>query len=40
MTTVASGTVIEIEVFRHNARTTHKVVRLNVDGLTPEESLI
>ncbi len=40
MIVVASGTVGEIEVFRHNARTTHKVVRLNVDGLTQEESLI
>ncbi len=40
MTTVASGTVSEIEVFRHNARTTHTVVRLNVDVLTHEESLI
>lgn len=40
MTTTASRTVNDIEVFRRNARTTHKVVRLNVDGLTQEESLI
>lgn len=37
--TVPSGSVSEVEVLRHNARTTHKVVRLNVDGLTHDESL-
>jgi hypothetical protein len=30
----------EIELFRHSARTVHKVVQLNVDGLTQSDSLI
>lgn len=30
----------EVEVFRQQARMIHKVVRVNVDGLTQEESLI
>jgi uncharacterized damage-inducible protein DinB len=30
----------EIEVFRNNARTTHRVVQLNLEGLTHEDSLI
>ena len=33
-------TVSEIELFRHSARTVHKVVQLNVDGLTQSDSLI
>jgi len=33
-------TDIEIEIFRQSARTTHKAVRLNVEGLTHAESLI
>jgi len=40
MTTAVSGTVSEVEVLRHQARTTREVVRRNVDGLTQEESLI
>jgi hypothetical protein len=32
--------VSEVEILRHQARTTRQVVRLNVDGLTQEESLI
>jgi hypothetical protein len=40
MTTAASATVSEVEVFRHQAHVTHEVVRLNVDGMTHEESLI
>lgn len=40
MTTTASGTLSEITVFRNNARTTHKAVRLNVDGLTHADSLM
>ena len=40
MTSTASKTLSEIEVFRSNARTTHKVVRLNVEGLTQQDSLI
>ena len=40
MTTTASESAGDVEVFRRSARTTHKVVRLNVDGLTQEESLI
>jgi uncharacterized damage-inducible protein DinB len=35
-----AGSVSEIEIFRHSARTIQKVVRLNVDGLTQAESLI
>ncbi len=35
-----AGSVSEIEIFRHTARAIHKVVRLNVDGLTQAESLI
>jgi DinB superfamily len=34
------GNVGEIENFRHSARTIHKVVRLNTEGLTQAESLI
>jgi hypothetical protein len=30
----------EVEVFRHQARTVRDVVRLNVDGVTHEDSLI
>ncbi|MGH9352976.1 MAG: DinB family protein [Terriglobia bacterium] len=30
----------EIEVFRHQARTTHKAVRVNVEGLSQEDSLV
>ncbi len=30
----------EIDIFRHSARAIHKVVRLNIDGLTHAESLI
>jgi hypothetical protein len=40
MTTVAAGTVSDFEVFRHTARTSHKVVRVTVGGLTDDESLI
>ena len=40
MSTAPSATVSEIEIFRHIARTTDQVVRINVDGLTQEESLI
>jgi uncharacterized damage-inducible protein DinB len=35
-----AGSVNEIEIFRHSARTIQKVVRLNVDGLTQADSLI
>jgi hypothetical protein len=35
-----TANVGEIEIFRHSARTIHKVVRLNADGLTHAESLI
>lgn len=35
-----AGAAGEIEIFRHSARTIHKVVRLNTDGLTQTESLI
>lgn len=40
MTTAAPGTVPEVELFRHQAHMTHQVVRLNVDGVSQEESLI
>ncbi len=45
MSTVASAklqaeTNNEIEIFRHSARMIHKVVRLNVEGLTQADSLI
>jgi hypothetical protein len=38
--TTRAETVSEIELFRHSARTVHKVVQLNVDGLTQSDSLI
>jgi uncharacterized damage-inducible protein DinB len=40
MATAVPGKESDTEVFRHQARTTHTVVRLNVEGLTQEESLI
>jgi uncharacterized damage-inducible protein DinB len=40
MTAAVSDIASEVEVFRHQARTTGKVVRINTDGLTQEESLI
>ena len=40
MTTAASATLSEIEVFRHQAGMTLKVLQANTDGVTQEESLI
>jgi hypothetical protein len=40
MTTAVSETVREVEVLRQQARSTCRVVQLNVDGVTQEESLI
>lgn len=40
MSTITSKPINEIEVFRLSARTTDKIVRLNVDGFTQAESLI
>jgi hypothetical protein len=40
MTPAATATLSEVEVFRHQARMIRTVVRLNVDGVTQEESLI
>lgn len=40
MTTAASETLREVDVFRQQAGMTHGVVRANLDGLTQEESLI
>lgn len=40
MSTAASETLSEVQVFRHQAGMVHKVVQVNVDGLTQEESLI
>ena len=39
MTTAISGTLSEIEVWRDNARTTHQIVRRNVEDVSHEESL-
>ncbi|HYH81427.1 MAG TPA: DinB family protein [Longimicrobium sp.] len=39
MSTAAPATNRDIETFRHQARMTHQVVRINVDGITHEESL-
>lgn len=38
--TTAPATASEIEVFRHQTGLIHTVVRLNVDGVSQEESLI
>ncbi|MGH9529409.1 MAG: DinB family protein [Terriglobales bacterium] len=40
MATATSGTVSDIEIFRHNARITHKIVQRNLEGITHEESLM
>jgi uncharacterized damage-inducible protein DinB len=40
MATATSETVSEVEVYRHQARMVHEVVRRNVEGLTQEESLL
>ncbi len=40
MPAAASQTANELEVLRHQARTVREVVRVNIDGLTHEESLI
>ena len=40
MATAVSNRVGEIEVFRHSAGIIHKVVHLNVDDITQQESLI
>lgn len=40
MTTAPMTVSNEIEVFRHQARTTQRIVRLNVEGISHEESLI
>lgn len=40
MTALASNLLQEVEIFRDNARTTHQIVKLNLDGLTHEDSLI
>jgi uncharacterized damage-inducible protein DinB len=40
MTTAAPATLSEVEVFRDQARMTQMVLRLNVDGVSQEESLI
>jgi uncharacterized damage-inducible protein DinB len=40
MTTAAPTTVSEIDVFRQQTRMIHKVVGVNVQGVTHEESLI
>lgn len=39
MTAAAPSTVSEVEVLRHQARLAHRVVRLNTEGVTQEESL-
>ncbi len=40
MTTATLETVRDIEVFRHQAQVIGQVLRINVAGLTQEESLI
>lgn len=40
MPATASQTTGELEVLRHQARTVREVIRLNLDGLTHQESLI
>lgn len=40
MTTATLQTASEVEVFRHQVQVIHEVLRLNVAGLTYEESLI
>ena len=40
MTTAAPATVNEAEVFRHQARMIQAVIRMNVEGVTQEESLL
>jgi len=40
MTTAVSETVKEAEVLRQQAQATRRVVHINVDGMTQEESLI
>jgi hypothetical protein len=39
MTTAISGTLSEVELWRDNTRTTHQIVRRNVEGISHEESL-
>lgn len=39
MTQAPADTLSEIELFRHQAKTVHTVVGLNVDGFSHEESL-
>ena len=40
MTTTAIETSGEVRVLRHQVRAIHRVLKMNVDGLTQEESLI
>jgi uncharacterized damage-inducible protein DinB len=40
MTTAAPQTLSEVELLRQQAGATYKVVQLNIDGLTHEQSLI
>jgi uncharacterized damage-inducible protein DinB len=40
MTTAAPATLPEVEVFRHQAGMIRQVLRLNVEGVSQEESLI
>lgn len=40
MVTAAEETLGEVRVLRHQVRATHRVVQLNVDGLTQADSLV
>jgi hypothetical protein len=40
MSAIASATVSELELFRLSAGVVHRIVHLNVDGMTQAESLI
>ena len=40
MTTAAAGTASEVEGFRHLARLTDQVLRMNLEGVNQDESLV
>ncbi len=40
MSRTASGTLAEIEIFRHSARVTDAVLQANLQGITHEDSLL
>jgi len=40
METTSSGSAREVEILRQNAGATHRIVKLNLEGITQEDSLI